>query len=202
MRIDTVNIHLGGMSPLIASAMLSAFAASSIPGTQPTKRASGSATSNLTPPKIGEYWTTQGGVYVGTARGFDERGDAHLILAVDPASKFEGRSLGTYGIDVKGATSDYDGLANTIALAKAGSELCKEILEVEIDGHKDFALMSRQDARLCIANVPEQFEKEWHLTSTQASVYNAWGQDFNYGGQNYSRKKFEGRARLVRRLFL
>lgn len=200
MRIDNVHINLGGASPLIVSAMLAAIASGSGPASAPKQPAA--AASTLTPPAIGEYWTGQGGVYVGIARGFGDQRDAHLVLAIDPDSKFEERQLGTYGVDVKGATSDSDGRANTIALAEAGSELCKEILEVEIDGHEDFGLMSRQEARLCIANVPEQFEKEWHLTSTQYSAYSAWLQDFLSGGQYGYDKKFEARARLVRRLFL
>ena len=121
---------------------------------------------------------------------------------LDPAPTKPKRAIGTYGIDVKGADSDHDGMANTIALAAAGSELCAEILQLEVDGHQDFYLMSRADARLCMANVPELFEKDWYWTSTQYSSHDAWVQDFYDGNQGDSRKESECLFRPVRRLIL
>jgi len=152
------------------------------------------------PPRLGQIWLGQGGAYAGVRRGYGDMPDHHLIVAVDPLAIFREQSLGTYGADVKGATSDHDGKANTIALAEAGSELCKAALNVEIEGHKDFYLMSHGDAMHCWANVPELFEKVWHLTSTQYSALSAWGQDFLNGGTYTYDKKFQGVSRLVRRL--
>jgi hypothetical protein len=198
MHINTVNIHLGG-SALGAAALaaLMSFDASGPAATRSQKPAAGI----LTPPRIGEYWKGQGGVYVGIAGGRDGKPDAHLILPnEDRFAIAPKRAIGTYGVDVSGAGSDHDGMANTIAFAKAGSELCREILEMEADGHKDLFLMSRQDARLCMANVPHLFQKEWYLTSTQSSSHYAWGQHVYDGFQLTTTKKFEALWRPVRRI--
>ncbi len=181
MNIQNVHIHLGH-SGAIGAAMLAALVA----GTTPEAQAEPKASSNiLVPPAIGEYWKGQGGIYAGVGRGHDSP-DYCLILPIDPRAIFVKRMLGTYGIEVPNASSDHDGMANTVALADAGSDLCKEILALEIEGHKDFYLMSRTDARLCWANVPEQFKKEWYLTSTQCSALTAWIQDFINGYQGNS----------------
>src|SRR6266571_5785428 len=42
--------------------------------------------------------------------------------------------------EVQGALSYVDGLANTIAMAEAGSELAKKILALRIGGHDDWAV--------------------------------------------------------------
>ena len=194
MHIEHVTINIA-QPGAIGAALMSALLSTPTPGGDAAP-----ASNALTPPAIGAYWPGQGGVYVGLGRGYDGVPDHPLILATDPRSVFAKRALGTYGVDVAGATSDHDAMANTVALANAGSELCKEILALEIDGHTDFSLMSRTDARLCMANVPEQFEKEWYLTSTQYSSTTAWGQLFYNGRQNDLSKKFEALSRAVRRL--
>ena len=193
MHIKNVNIHLGRGAPSIAvlAALAGAFASNGAP-VEP----------KVVPPAIGQYWEGQGGIYVGMGRGYEGGRDYYLILPTDPSAIFTKRMLGTYGIDVPNAGSIHDGPANTAALAAVGSELCKEILSLDIEGHTDFYLMSRTDARLCWANVPEQFEKEWYLTSSQCSAGNAWVQYFADGGQGYYDKKFEASARACRRLFL
>jgi hypothetical protein len=198
MHIRNAHFHLGGG---MAAAFIAAALESDKPAA-PDQPAVAAYAPAVAPPKIGTYWTGQGGVYAGMGRGFDDMPDHHLIVPTDARAIFENRMLGTYGVDVSGASSDHNGMANTIALAAAGSELCKEALAVEIEGHKDFYLMSRTDARLCMANVPELFEKEWHLTSTQYSNYGAWSQNFGYGCQDTLGKGSKVRARLVRRLVL
>jgi hypothetical protein len=200
MHIQNVNINLGRSGPL-GAAFLAALFAGGLPQPAAVPKPAPAA-GILVPPRIGEYWKGQGGIYVGIGRGHEGIPDHHLILATDAKSIFTKRALGTYGVDVTGATSDHNGMANTIALADAGSDLCKEIRSLVIDGHDDFYLMSRTDARLCLANVPEQFEKEWYLTSTHYSSSNAWTQNFDGGFQCYDFKKFEARARAVRRLIL
>jgi hypothetical protein len=59
-------------------------------------------------------------------------------------------------------------------------------------------LPGQTSAQAFQADGPEAFEAAWYWSSTQASSHNAWVQYFHYGGQLHSRKKFEGRARLVR----
>ena len=155
-----------------------------------------------TPPKIGTYWPGQGGIFVGLGRGHDGGRDFHLIAPTDPRAIFTDRVLGTYGIDVKDAISMHNGPANTAALALAGSELCQEIQALDIEDHKDFYLMSPADGWLCMANVPELFPKQWHLTSTQVSSGDAYGQSFNYGTTDDLYKKFKACARALRRSFI
>jgi hypothetical protein len=195
MHIENVHIHMGP-SGAIGAAVLAALVAGSAQEEMRTE------SGILVPPSIGEYWKGQGGIYAGVGRGRNGGKDYCLILPTDPRAIFAKRMLGTYGIDVPNASSDHDGMTNTKALAGAGSELCQEILGLDIEGHKDFYLMSRTDARLCSANVPEQFEKEWYLTSTQYSAGYAWSQYFFDGGQSSFSKEFEARARACRRLFL
>ena len=174
-----------------------------VPAAPPAPAAPASpATRQAEIPRIGAVWPGQGGIYVGMGRGYEGIPDHHLIVPTDPRAIFEERDLGTYSVDVKGACSNHNGMANTIALADAGSTLCKEILGLEIDGHEDFYLMSRTDASLCMANVPELFEKDWYFTSTQYSASSAWSQFFSHGTQGSSSKSYEGRARAVRRFVL
>jgi hypothetical protein len=189
---EHVTVQFGEQSNPVAKAFIASLFG--MEGPQPSSASAA--------PRIGEVWPGQGGIYVGMGRGYDGKPDHHLILATDPRAVLEDCSLGTYGDDVKGSTSDHDGMANTVALAAAGSDLCKKALALEIEGHKDFYLMSRTDARLCMANVPEKFEKEWYLTSTQYSSSLAWAQHFSYGNQDDLLKSREVRARFVRRLVL
>jgi hypothetical protein len=197
MHIQNVNIHLS--VPGFGAALLSALAEF---GSAPEAEITTAPTGKPVPPAIGEYWAGQGGIYAGLMRGRDGAPDYHLVLATDPKSVFTKRAIGTYGTEVEGAASDHDGLANTKAFAQAGSDLCREILALEIDGHSDFYLPSRIESRLLWCNVPELFEKEWYLTSTQGASNGAWLQGFFHGTQSNGGKKFEARARAVRRLIL
>lgn len=192
MHIENVNIHMG--NPGIGAALLAGLFTRQMEDKEPA--------SKPVPPEIGEYWQGQGGIYAGMGRGRDGGKDYCLILPTDDRAIFTKRALGTYGVDVQNASSDHDGPTNTASLASAGSELCKEILALEIEGHKDFYLMSRTDAQICWANVPEQFKKEWYLTSTQYSSNHAWLQHFGNGFTSTSGKVCEASARACRRLFL
>ena len=206
MHIENVHIHLGRSGGPLRAAMVAALFASAASGPRAAGSVNGSQPAEpvkvAAPPAIGEYWAGQGGEFAGLVRGRDGAPDYHLILATDPKAIFTKRAIGTYGTDVTCATSDHDGLANTRAYAAAGSELCREILAMEIDGHSDFYLPSRVESRLLWCNLPEQFEKEWYLTSTQSSSCYAWFQDFGNGYQDRYGKKFDSRARAVRRLIL
>ena len=192
IHIQNFNLNLGGSA--MSGALMAALSAS-----MTTPKPDAPAANR---PNIGEYWQGQGGIYVGMGCGRDGGRDYSLILPTDKSAIFEKRSLGTYGAEVTGATSDHDGLANTIALAAAGSDLCKEALAVEIDGHKDFYIPSRMDLRLMWANVPELFEKEWYLSSTQYSSTSAWSQLFSHGFSDSYGKNIEARVVLCRRSFL
>ena len=198
MHINTINIHMGH-SPVAAAAIAALLAGAEQVSAQDEPETSASI---LVPPAIGEYWEGQGGVYAGMKRGQDSGRDFCLIVPTDPRAVFSKRCLGTYGIDVNSAASHHNGHANTRALAEAGSELCKDILALEIDGHSDFYLPSHAELMLCWVNVPELFEKVWHLSSTQYSDDGAWDQYFDDGHTDGNGKKFEAVGRACRRLFL
>ncbi|MDT4813073.1 hypothetical protein FQZ97_460440 [compost metagenome] len=154
-----------------------------------------------TPPAIGQYWRGQGGIYAGLMRGENGRPDYHLIVPTAPEASTK-ISWGAAGEGEDGATSDFDGLANTRGLVESEHEhpAAQWAAGLEIEGHRDFYLPARRELRLCWVNVPELFEKGWHWSSTQFSPYDAWIQDFDDGAQYDGHKDDEGRARAVRRV--
>lgn len=152
-------------------------------------------------PALGSPWPGQGGIYAAHVRGHDGEPDYYLIVPTDERAHFNGVTLGTSGKDVTGATSKSNGMDNTKALAEAGSELCKTILQLEIEGHRDFFLMSANDAHMANANVPELFKKDrYYLTSTQYSSNYAFVQYFVDGYHGIHDKYGERRACAVRRI--
>ena len=110
---------------------------------------------------------------------------------------------------VEGACSYNDGLANTEALAAAGSELAQRARASRIGDSDDWYLPSRLEALMMrcalqptIADGPHAFSDEWYWTSTQHGSYSAyaWFQGFYWGNQLSYRKSSRIRARLVRRV--
>jgi len=113
--------------------------------------------------------------------------------------------------NVPGATNYCDGLANTKAMAKAGSALAKQILKLRIGGFDDWHLPSQLQllkiyheiatAQAFAPGAKEAFDPTGYWSSTQraegANV--AWVQFFGYGGQDLGRKDDEWCARAVRR---
>ena len=129
------------------------------------------ATANK-PPRIGEYWAGQGGIYAGITRGEYGQPDHHLILAEAALE-----------IDFKW---------------QAALDHAKTI---EADGHKDFAVPTRFESALLYANVRDKLDTgRWHWTSTQSGETNAFYQHFDDGYQSYGVKSVKGRCRFVRRL--
>lgn len=64
-------------------------------------------------------------------------------------------------IDVPGAKSYNDGMANTLAMAEAGSDLAKTVLMMEIDGQKDFYIPSQDELELCYRAFKPTTNKNW-----------------------------------------
>ena len=156
-----------------------------------------------TPPRIGAHWPEQGGVYAGVMRGVEGGPDYHLIVHSGPDG--EALAWGGYGEREPGATDDWDGLKNTLALLSSAHDhpAAKFASELEAAAHKDFYLPSRRELRLCWVNVPELFDtSRWYWSSTQYSATSAWGQHFDGGRQGGNGKSYEGRARAVRRLLI
>ncbi|PKM30204.1 MAG: DUF1566 domain-containing protein [Gammaproteobacteria bacterium HGW-Gammaproteobacteria-11] len=155
----------------------------------------------ICPPRIGEKWRGQGGIYVGLVRGESGQPDYHLVVSESSAGQQDEIQWGSAGENEPDATNEWDGKANTEALAN--SEHSHPAAEwangLNIEGHQDWYLPARRELALCYANVPEQFEKKWHWSSTQSSPLGAWGQTFVDGRQNGAHKDYALRARAVRR---
>jgi hypothetical protein len=107
---------------------------------------------------------------------------------------------------VKGAMSVYDGLANTNAMAAAGSPAAKEVRALRIGDFDDWYIGARGDHLLAVAandQLPEgeAFDTDdWYWTSTQdADAGSAWLQLFNDGSQIWVRKLTHDLVRGFRR---
>ena len=146
---------------------------------------------------VGAAWPDLPGYrYAGIMRGEAGQPDYHLAVLTGPAAaKLKGQ-WGEWGKTVSGADHRRDGLANTQALAAAGSALAKKILAAGA------YIASQAEAQLVSANLYEQLPKGWHWTSTQTSPGYAWVQGFEYGSSSVHRKGNELRAVAVRRFVL
>ena len=155
-------------------------------------------------PEIGEHWPEQGGVLAGVMPAQEGHPSYALILATADEAKAEKLAWGGYQKNEDGATSSWDGLANTNALAASSishpaAEFCHNL---SIGQHRDFYLPSRREASLMAATVPHLFQEGWHWTSTQCSAYSAFIQFFDDGDQDDTRKDDTYRVRAVRRFII
>lgn len=144
-----------------------------------------------------------GGIYLG--RFFIEDRAYALIGAPRKEGELADQQYHAEYVDIAGATSLFDGFANTEAMAAAGSELAKKIRALRIGGADDWYLLSRGEGLVAqAANLtgPEAFPKKWHWTSTQhpGARDSAWLQDFSGGDQDYDHKDGRYFARAVRRV--
>lgn len=149
--------------------------------------------------RIGALWPEQGGRFGGITGGKEGIPFGAIIVPEDKRAHFENVALGTYDKNVTGARSRTDGRANTIALAEAGSDLCRQILQLEIEGHRDLILPAANDQLVLAANVPELFSfDDYYWSSTQYSSITAFVQGFESGDHNLGLKSRERRACAVR----
>jgi hypothetical protein len=134
-------------------------------------------------PRIGAAWAGQGGKFVGLIRGENGQPDYGLVVPTDKSASIKG-SYGPYD-RLKGAESEYDGMANTRAMAAAGSAIAKQARALNIDGYTDFYIGSHQESRLAYLNAPRLFGAGYHWTSTQSRANDAyaWAQYFDDGNQ-------------------
>lgn len=153
-------------------------------------------------PRIGERWEGQGGFNGGLARGTVDVPD-HFLIVSPSEGYFDDVQFGGYGTDETDAVDEWDGLKNTQALLKQGSHPAAEkCAGFTCEGHSDYFLGAKRQMALLYGTVPEQFEKEWHWTSTRVSANIAWSQNFSRGSQDWIIKDGEFRCRALRRLFL
>jgi len=87
-----------------------------------------------------------GGFFAGVFTiGTDRYG---LIVSPKARGDLPNQPWGEYGQDIPKALSCNDGRANTYAMAEAGCTLAKTILALDIDGHTDWYLPSRDELEL------------------------------------------------------
>ena len=152
-----------------------------------------------TPPKLGQYWPGQGGIFIGRIITTGDGPDDYLVMATAEHGEHADIAWGKYGTKIDGAASGNDGRGNTAAMAAAGLPLGGWALGLDIEGHKDWHLPAQDELALMYINGREHCEKTWYWSSTQCSADGAWGQYFADGYQYAWGKDYEGRARAVRR---
>ncbi|MBX3660698.1 MAG: hypothetical protein KF740_19865 [Ramlibacter sp.] len=158
----------------------------------------------LTIPNFAAAVTGQGGTLGPLMRAEPGSGqeDYFIIVPTDPASAIAKIAYGGEGKITKGADSEWDGLANTRALATSKNKhpAARAAAELVIDGHQDFYLPAKRESRVLQAMFPELFDPVAQWTSTQYSADYAWYQYFNRGNQHNLVKSWELGVKFVRRL--
>ncbi|MCY1360080.1 hypothetical protein D9M68_580380 [compost metagenome] len=93
----------------------------------------------------------EGGYYAGL---LTLQGETYaLIVSPKAQGELEEAKWGEYGQDLAGARSYNDGLANTQAMAEAGSDLARWMLGLEISGFTDWYLPSRDELEVVYRNL-------------------------------------------------
>lgn len=156
----------------------------------------------LTPPKPGQPWPEQGGIYGGILPAIGEQPAMHMVFSVEEAEALE---WGEYGTRIDGATSRFNGKANTAALlasitaGKTHPATTWATNQVSAEGHQDFHLPSQAELFMASLHAPEVFNKRgWYWSSTQGSASGAFVQDFEYGLSYWFSKDNAYRVRAVR----
>ncbi len=149
-------------------------------------------------PAFGQRWDEHNGILVGLQHLHGKF--RALIRPEGDKFKFH-EPLGAYGVKVEFEDEFDDGMAGTIAFAKAGSPVCQKVLELEDDrGNKDFFvpaagqnhhLFSHPDVRkICDT-------EDWQWSVTPHGSHGAW---YQYFGDGSSLIDSRGSKALVRPL--
>lgn len=133
----------------------------------------------LNVPRPLTYWHGQGGVYVGIKA--TPKGDLFHLIAAIGKHILKPQAWGPNKI--KGASSYFDGFANTNSMAKGGSGLAKQVRALDIDGHKDWFIPSQADGNLLTANAAHLLGQDWYWLSTKYTGPLAWVQDMGQRNQ-------------------
>jgi hypothetical protein len=150
-------------------------------------------------PSIGAVWPGEGGVNGGLGRKEDGTPE-WLIVPPIPVGYFKDVEYGSRGVDIDGAASWYDGLANTRALLAAGGSYpaARKCADLVYEGHHDYFLPAKLQLAQIYASLHGVIPKEWVLSSTQYSAYDAWIQTFDHGYTLYWDKGYGAGALAVR----
>lgn len=111
----------------------------------------------------------EGGFYAGRIRLPD--GEYAVIVAPKGDGEHADSVWNKSTKRIDGALSFFDGLANTQAMAAAGSKLAQWALDLRIDGFADWYLPSRDELELCYRNFkPTDEENYCHRGDNPSSV--------------------------------
>lgn len=154
----------------------------------------------LITPRIGQLWPGQSGRFTGVVAGAPGQPDYCLIQPTHASAIITG-AWGP-GKKVTGAQSEFDGTANTCAMAEAGSDLAMKVLELDIDGARDFYIAAPREARITVANLADGTGMNWYWTSRQDADWDghAWAQNFGSGDQLRWHKRDACPALVLRRI--
>ncbi len=108
-------------------------------------------------PAIGQ--TYGGGFVTGITRDPDT-GKRALHITAGAAHELVGK-WGEYGEKIEGADSFTDSLANTQAMAAAGSDLAAKVLALNIDGFTDWAIPARDVQELQYRHFKPTTDENW-----------------------------------------
>jgi hypothetical protein len=111
----------------------------------------------VTTPAIGQIYG--GGFVTGITRD-PVTGQRFLNITAGAAHELVGK-WGEYGEKVEGADSFTDSLANTQAMAAAGSELAAKVLALSIEGFTDWAIPARDVQELQYRHFKPTTEENW-----------------------------------------
>lgn len=150
-------------------------------------------------PKLGEAWPEHGGIRAAECRAEDGRiYDLVLVTGADGKPVFfKEEQWGSYGREIEGAKSLWDGEANTADMIKAGLELAKKVVAVG----EGCYLPSVTEAQVLFGNLRHLFEKTYFWTSTQYRDYTARYQSFENGYSSWDSKVGRFHACVVRRVY-
>ncbi|MBX9756303.1 MAG: DUF1566 domain-containing protein [Pseudomonadaceae bacterium] len=203
MKPEMITLKIGDGTLKLPAATVAQFALAAFLGQVVPQQPAPSLPAGAVPP-LGANWPGQGGVNAGLMRGLDGARDYYLIVPTGADAEFEDLKYGPRDLEVKGADSPWDGLANTKALIASGkshpaAEACAAFTR---DGHSDFYLPARRELQTAEAVCPEVFSKGWHWSSSQRSAGYAFSMSFGVGTQLSHAKNGELRVRPVRRVFI
>jgi hypothetical protein len=151
------------------------------------------STTKSSSPRIGEYLTTEGGIYAG-----DILGDDKVLYGLVISEEIE---IGTaiFGHEHNGDLSQWNGLSNTNTLL-GKSPAADLAANYERNGHCDFYLPARRELMIALANVPQLFNpKDYYWSSTPRGNDCAWAVYFEGGIVRNNTRGNEFRVRPFRR---
>jgi hypothetical protein len=100
----------------------------------------------------------QGGFYVGQINDGEQ---TYALIMAGAAGELSGRWNASAAV-VDGATSHTNGLANTEAMAAAGSKLARRVRALDIGGFTDWYIPAKDELELCYRNAKPSTTGNWN----------------------------------------